>query len=173
MPGQAIVQIGDKQWSVQVATTPAELAQGLSGVESILPYTGVLFDLGSERIVNVTTEFMLFPISIVFFGDDLKVTEVAPITWPGETDLHTMYPARFFMEVNVEELEGVQIGDQVVIAGYTPTTSTTSGSLIELMVTVLIVTMMMKMMMGAMEQDSESVGAKTRQQYTGVMKGVK
>lgn len=151
MPGQATVQIGLTQWSVQVATTPAELVQGLSGVESLLPYTGMFFDLGSERIVSVTTESMLFPISIVFFGNGLKVTEVVPIASPGDPDLHTTLPARFFMEVNIDELDDVQIGDSIIITGYTPPRATTLSSVVGLMMNVMVVVMMMKMMTGTLK----------------------
>jgi len=154
MPGTAIVQIGLKQWNVQVATTPAELTQGLSGVPSMSAYNGMLFDMGTgpEAVINVTMEDMLFPLSIVFFGNDLKVTEVALISSPGETGLHTMYPARFFMEVNLGELGDVEIGDTVIITGYVPPEQFTISSLISLMVSMMVVVMMMKMMMQSMKQ---------------------
>lgn len=136
------VTIRGTQWAVQVATTSAELSQGLSGVASIPAYTGMLFDLGSERIVTVNAYNMLFPLSIVFIDEDLKVTEIALILMPGD-DGTTIYPCRYFLEVNLGEADGVVIGDQVTITGYTPTTM---SSLIGLMVTVMIVVMMMQIM---------------------------
>ena len=48
MSGIGTVVIKDKEWSVNVATTPSELLQGLSGVVSIPANTGMLFDLGAE-----------------------------------------------------------------------------------------------------------------------------
>lgn len=147
MPGQATVQIGEKQWSVQVATTPTELAQGLSGVASIPAHSGMLFDLGAERTVTVNAYEMLFPLSVVFIGEDLIVTEVTPLIEP-EDDVTTVYPCRYFLETNTDEVTGIEAGDQVTIVGYTPTT----GSVIELMVTVLIVAMMMQVMAKTMKE---------------------
>ena len=55
MSGQATVAIGSIQWLVSVATTPAELTQGLGGLTSIPAGQGMLFDLGSDQTVSVTT----------------------------------------------------------------------------------------------------------------------
>lgn len=114
MPGTAIVVIGEKEWAVDVASTPEELLQGLAGVESIPANTGMLFDLGEEQIITVTAEGMLFPVSIIFIDSDLKVTEVAlllePESW-GTTSLE----AQYFLEVNVGEAVGIESGDDVSI----------------------------------------------------------
>ena len=66
MPGEAIITIRDRQWACSVASTPAELVTGLSGVPSIPPGTGMLFVLPQEQIVTVTAEGMIFPLSVVF-----------------------------------------------------------------------------------------------------------
>jgi len=122
MPGEAIVTIKDKQWSCSVTSTPAELATGLSGVPIIPPGTGMLFVLPQEQIVTVTAEGMLFPLSIIFIGDNLQVTEVARILAPGDTGT-TGLPCRYFLEVNAGEADGIEAGDQVAIAFSTPTTN--------------------------------------------------
>lgn len=121
MPGQATVAIRDKEWTVSVATTPSELSQGLIGVPSIPANTGMLFDLGQEQIITVSAEGMLFPVDVIFIGDNLKVTEVAfglqPEDW-GTTSL----PARYFLEVNAGEAAGIEDGDDVIIT-YAPAVS--------------------------------------------------
>jgi len=148
MPGQALVTIGENQWSVEVATTSAELISGLAGVASIPPWTGMLFDLGSEHIVTVNAYEMLFPLSIVFIGGDLRVTEVVPLLAIGD-DVTSSSPCRYFLETNLGEVDNIELGDLVVITGYTPSTT---GSIFGLMVTVMIVTMMMKMMAKTMKE---------------------
>ena len=68
MAGQAIVKIENKEWLTDVATLPWELSQGLGGLVEIPPVTGMLFDMGFEQTIEVTTVPMLFPLDIAMFG---------------------------------------------------------------------------------------------------------
>jgi len=113
MPGQAIVTIKDKQWVVDVATTYLELAQGLGGLPEMTPMTGMLFDLGFEQTIEVTTVPMLFPLDIAFLTEDLSVTEVYRSVEPGFL-VTSQAPARYFLEVNAAEMEGIKPGDIAV-----------------------------------------------------------
>lgn len=115
MLGTATVTIGEKQWSVDVATSPSELAAGLGGVESIPANTSMLFDLGAEQAVTVTTEPMLFSIDIIFISEDFVVVGVVENVAPGHLVAEET-PARYFLEVNAGEAEGVEAGDGVEIA---------------------------------------------------------
>lgn len=146
----ATIQIGTKQWNVDVATTDAELTRGLSGLISIPPYTGVLFDLGYERTVTVNTHGMLFPISVVFIGEDLKVTEIVPVLTPGNS-ITSNAPCRYFLEVNLDEIENISPGNQVTITGYTPTTTV---SIISLMMIALVVILMMEAMSEMVKEEA-------------------
>lgn len=114
MPGQAIVTIGARYWTVALATTPEELTQGLGGVASIPPGTGMLFDLGSDQIITVITVPMLFPLDIVFIHSAQGVVGVARGVPPSFL-VTSDGPARFFLEVNAGEAEGVQAGASVLI----------------------------------------------------------
>jgi len=114
MPGQAVVTIRDKQWQCTIASTPQEWVSGLGGVESIPPGTGMLFDTGWEQIIQVTTVPMLFPIDIAFLSESLVVTEVYLNVEPGFIVTPTV-PARYFLEVNASELEGIESGDVALI----------------------------------------------------------
>ncbi len=110
MPGQAIITIRDKQLQASIATTPGELTQGLGGLAELAPNTGMFFDTGYEQIIQVTTVPMLFPIDIVFLSESLAVTEVYPNVESGFIITPTS-SARYFLEVNVGELEGIEVGD--------------------------------------------------------------
>jgi len=114
MAGQAVVTIRDKQWLVSLANTPWELAQGLGGITEMSPETGMIFDLGSEQIIQVTTIPMLFSLDIVFFSEALVVTELYRDIQPGYLVASTL-PARYFLEVNAGELEGIDSGDRVSV----------------------------------------------------------
>ena len=117
MPGTATVIIGEKQWAVDVAASPEELTAGLGGVASIPAYTGMLFDLGSEQIVQVTTEPMLFNIDIIFISENLEVVDIVQDVAPGYLVTEDT-PVRYFLEVNTGEAEGIEAGDSVGITDY-------------------------------------------------------
>lgn len=114
MLGTAIITIGQKQWHVYVATTYEEITQGLGGLSSIPPQTGMLFDLGYDQVITVTTVPMLFPLDIVFIRSDMRVVDLAKNVPPGAI-VGSDSIARYFLEVNAGETSGVQIGDEVHI----------------------------------------------------------
>ena len=119
MSGQAIVSIGDSQWLVDVAGMPWELAQGLSGIPEISPGTGMLFDVGWEQAVTVTTEVMLFPMDIAFLDESLTAVHLVRGLTPGQQATSEAL-ARYFLEVNAGELESVGVGDQVSVELLAP-----------------------------------------------------
>jgi len=114
MPGQGTITIGDKQWQVSIADTPWELTQGLGGIPELPAETGMLFDLGREQTVQVTTVPMLFPLDIAFFSETLVVTEVYRNIDPGYIVTSTL-PARYFLEVNAGDLEAIDSGDRALV----------------------------------------------------------
>ncbi len=109
MPGQVKVTIENKEWLASLASAYWELTQGLGGIQGIPPGTSMLFDLGFEQAITVTTEPMLFPLDIAFFSEALAVTEVYRNVQPGYL-VHSTVPARYFLEVNAGELEGLDAG---------------------------------------------------------------
>ena len=70
MPGQAVVTIKGKQWTVDVACTYLELTYGLGMLMEMATGTGMLFDVGSEQTIEVTTASMLFPLDIEILQQD-------------------------------------------------------------------------------------------------------
>ena len=117
MSGQALVTIKDKQWAVDIAADPRELAQGLGGIPEMAPNTAMLFDMGVEQIVTVTTGPMLFPLDIAFLSESLAITEVYRNVEPGYL-VTSQLPVRYFLEVNAGELEGINGGDQVSVDSW-------------------------------------------------------
>jgi uncharacterized membrane protein (UPF0127 family) len=114
MSGQALLKIKDKQWAVDIANTPWEQSQGLGGLSGLPAGTGMLFDLGYEKTIEVTTAPMLFPLDIAFLSDDFIITEIYRNIEPGYL-VTSQQPARYFIEVNAGELEGVASGDQASV----------------------------------------------------------
>jgi len=112
MPGQAIVTINDRQWTVEVASTQTELMTGLAGRTSLTPGTGMLFILPSTQQVTVTTQDMLFPIDIIFIANN-TVLDVASNIQPGY-EVTEETPCDMFLEVNAGEAS-VSSGDTVSV----------------------------------------------------------
>lgn len=141
----AIVTIGTRSYVVSIAVTSSELAQGLSGTQSMDNGAGMLFDLGSTRIVTVNAYNMLFPLSVVFIDDNLVVTEVINLD-PGPTnDITNTIPARYFLEVNQGDVDEVVVGEQLVLA-TTPTadTSLLGSPIITAVLAIFLISMMSK-----------------------------
>ncbi len=106
--------INNKQWIVSVATTLQELVQGLGGMATIPSGTGMLFDMGQEQRIMVTTVPMRFPLDIVFLDRSLVVNGIAVNVAPGHI-VTGETPARFFLEVNAGEAQGVKKEQQAIL----------------------------------------------------------
>ena len=121
MPGQALVTIRDKQWTCSVANTYTELVTGLSGVVSIPAGSGMLFDLGTDQsYIAIDMSRVLFALDIIFINSTQGVVGVLRNVNPGEEayfQATTTPGARYFVEVNAGEAEGVEVGDSVTIQG--------------------------------------------------------
>jgi uncharacterized membrane protein (UPF0127 family) len=119
MAGQVRLTIADKEWLASVASTPWELAQGLGGIPELPQATGMLFDMGFDQTIHVTTVPMLFPLDIAFLSETLEVTEVYRNIQPGYLITSTLL-ARYFLEVNAGELDGVESGSQALFEFLAP-----------------------------------------------------
>jgi uncharacterized membrane protein (UPF0127 family) len=117
MAGQAVVTIRDKQWQCAVANMPQELVSGLSGVESIPPGTGMLFDMGWDYpVIDIYTDEMLFTMDVIFINSAHGVVEVLRNVRPGDEALfQAELGARYFLEINAGEAEGSEVGNSVLI----------------------------------------------------------
>ncbi|MEQ4489569.1 MAG: DUF192 domain-containing protein [Dehalococcoides mccartyi] len=114
MAGQVKITIENKEWLASLSNTYWEMVQGLGGIPEMDAGTGMLFDLGFAQDITVTTEAMLFALDIVFLSEELVVTEIYRNVQPGY-QVHATVPARYFIEVNAGELDGMEIGSQVSV----------------------------------------------------------
>jgi len=121
MPGQASVIVGNKEWTVAVASTLSEITTGLSGLPGLAVGTGVLFDLGVDQgYIRIDMSRMQFALDIIFISSYAGVIGVLRNVSPREEASFqaTSAPgARYFLEVNAGEAEGIEFGDDVVIQG--------------------------------------------------------
>ncbi len=154
MPGQAVITINSRQWSASVANTYAELVQGLSGVESMLENSGVLFDMSSDQnLIQINMTEMLFALDIIFISSQYGVVGVLHNVSPGEENVRfeaITSGARYFLEVNAAEAVDVVHGDTVNIEGYPDLNSSPDpldiSAILQLLVATAIIVPMMTML---------------------------
>jgi uncharacterized membrane protein (UPF0127 family) len=99
--------IGKENFIVTEVNSPEDLAQGLGGISELLAGSGMLFDMGMEQFITVTTEAMLFPLDIAFLSEAMEITEVYHNVQIG-CIITSSLPARYFLEVNAGELGGIE-----------------------------------------------------------------
>ena len=157
MGGQATVGINDKQWLAEVATTYDELTSGLSGRTDLPEGRGMLFDLGYDQgYIEIDMSRMMFPLDIIFINSSLTVSGVLRDVQPQYEawfEAGSQPGARFFLEMNAGEAEGINTGDEVTIEGYIPSSQPDAGSLMEFMVLVMLIFGCMQAMDKALEPE--------------------
>ena len=141
MAGQVRVTIGSKDWLASLASTPSELVQGLGGIPEMPQGTGMLFDMGFDQIIQVTTVPMLFPLDIAFLSETMVVTEIYRNVQPGYLVTSTL-PARYFFEVNAGELDGVNSGSQASFELLTPVVAVAASDWVSPMISFMGFTLM-------------------------------
>lgn len=122
-----VVKIKDTLFPVDLAITPAQRGQGLSGREIMDAGTGMLFIFENEGIFTFWMKEMHFPLDIVWVGADCTVVDVtlgAPPPEEGQAlaDLPRFSPgspALYVLEINAGEFaeHGIEIGDSAEFVG--------------------------------------------------------
>jgi len=119
-PSSDTVTLGNTVVQVEVADTPAELAQGLSGRASLDPGQGMLLVFPEEGNHGIWMKDMHFSIDILWASSDGTIItlleSVSPSTYP-----QSFYPAtptaKYVLELPVGSLKqaGVAVGDKIVV----------------------------------------------------------
>ena len=73
---------GLRSFRVEVARTTEEQTRGLTGREKLAPDRGMLFDLGTERQINMWMRNTSFSLDILFLGKNGKITSIVSSTTP-------------------------------------------------------------------------------------------
>lgn len=126
-PSQPSVTIGETTWPVELAITPAERSQGLSGREVLPQGSGMLFIFEGDQHLAFWMPDMNFPLDMVWIDSGCHVVDAtlnAPVPEPGQSlaDLPRFSPgspARFVLEINAGEFPdaGLTPGDQAIFGG--------------------------------------------------------
>ncbi len=109
--GAAIVSIGNATYSVDLAISPEERQQGLSGREQMGLDAGMLFVFEGERPLAFWMKEMHFPLDIIWIDAECRLLDVAadvPTPPPNANSeeiprVQSPSPARYVLEVNAGE----------------------------------------------------------------------
>ena len=108
---------GKAQFTIELALTPQEHAQGLMNRATMARDSGMLFDFGRERPVSMWMKNTILALDMIFIDAAGTVAGVAPDTIPfSETVISSPRPVKYVLEVNagVAAELGIAAGDRVV-----------------------------------------------------------
>jgi uncharacterized protein len=107
---------GAQHFTVELATTPAQMELGLMYRQSLPADAGMLFVYPSEQTVAFWMKNTLIPLDMLFIGADGRIRHIeeraVPLT---ETPISSVYPVKAVLEVNGGTVERLDIhpGDVV------------------------------------------------------------
>ena len=105
---------GSRSFRVEVARTTKEQSTGLTGRESLAPDRGMLFDLGTERQVNMWMRNTAISLDILFIGKDGKITSIVSSTTPySVVSISSGMEVAAVLELVAGARFGIMVGDKV------------------------------------------------------------
>lgn len=108
---------GRHKFAVELATTPAQLEQGLMFRQSLAPEAGMLFDFKTPSPVSMWMKSTFIPLDMLFIDAQGRVINIAERTVPGSLEpVSAAAPARAVLELNggTAARLGIRPGDRVL-----------------------------------------------------------
>jgi uncharacterized membrane protein (UPF0127 family) len=110
---------GPHKFHVEIATTPAQLEQGLMFRQSMAPDAGMLFDFKMPSPVSMWMKNTFIPLDMLFIDNGGRIINIAERAVPQSLDTITAAaPAHAVLELNggTAARLGIRPGDRVVFA---------------------------------------------------------
>jgi len=108
---------GPLNFTVEVATTPGQMEQGLMFRQSLAADAGMLFDFKTPSPAMMWMKNTLIPLDMLFVDQSGHIVNIAERTVPGSTDtIPAVAPVRAVIELNggTAARLGIKPGDRVV-----------------------------------------------------------
>jgi uncharacterized membrane protein (UPF0127 family) len=108
---------GEIKFRIELAISPAQQQRGLMFRDKLDPYTGMLFDFGTPRVISMWMMNTLIPLDMVFIAADGRILNVAANTKPMSTDTILSHgEAKGVLEIagGTARLLGIKPGDLVL-----------------------------------------------------------
>ena len=105
-----IIEIGGKQYKVELAETEAEKEEGLQGIKDLPDDQGMLFVYNEPQTVGFWMKDTLIPLDIIFIDEDQEVISI----YQGKPEDKTIVEednVKYVLEVN--QNSGIEEGDEL------------------------------------------------------------
>lgn len=118
------IKIRGASIEVELAKTPEEQAQGLSGKTSLPENQGMLFLYDKPGLYSFWMKDMNFPIDIIWVDENYRIADItknlSPDTFP--QSFQPSKPAQYVLEVNTgfADRNNIRVGDTVDFSGALP-----------------------------------------------------
>jgi len=112
---------GQFPFDIELALTPAQMAQGLMYRRTLAADAGMLFDYGDPQPIAMWMKNTFIPLDMIFVARDGKVVDVHERAVPMSLDtIESKVPAKAVIELNAGTVGrlGIQIGDTVHYAAF-------------------------------------------------------
>ncbi len=107
---------GPHKFSIEVATTPAQMEQGLMFRESLAADAGMLFDFKTPTVATMWMKNTLIPLDMLFVDAKGRIVNIHERAVPGSLDtIAAAAPVRAVIELNggTASRLGIRPGDRV------------------------------------------------------------
>jgi uncharacterized membrane protein (UPF0127 family) len=108
---------GPHKFSVELATTPAQMEQGLMFRQSLAPDSGMLFDFQAPTPASMWMKNTLIPLDMLFVDERGRIVNIQERAVPESTDtISAAAPVRAVIELNggTAARLGIRPGDKVI-----------------------------------------------------------
>lgn len=108
---------GPHKFTVEVATTPGQMEQGLMFRRSLAPEAGMIFDYSAPSMASMWMKNTLIPLDMLFVDARGRVINIHERAIPGSLEpISAAAPARAVIELNggTAARLGIKPGDRVI-----------------------------------------------------------
>ena len=112
-----VTAAGPRKFTIELATTPAQMEQGLMFRQSLAPESGMLFDFKTPSMASMWMKNTFIPLDMLFIDAQGRIVNIAERTVPGSLDpVGAAAPARAVLELNggTAARLGIRPGDRVL-----------------------------------------------------------
>jgi uncharacterized protein len=108
---------GPQKFTIELATSPAQLAQGLMFRRSLAPDAGMLFDFQNPLVATMWMKNTLIPLDMLFVDEHGRIVNIHERAVPGSlAPIAAAAPVRAVIELNggTAARLGIRPGDRVI-----------------------------------------------------------